>query len=145
MIHNLLLCYVMKNFNRRDSHGHHGSKRRELAQHAHSRGSHTFTHALTSTQPYNHLARSASSAISFHCNWSSSMHDTNIRPTVPSLAVPVSGDFQFSMKHPRTQTELTNWDDFQAYLSRTVCTYHRHSVAAVVELQQQWQSLLQFG
>ena len=27
----------MKNFNRRSSHGHHGSKRRELTQHAHSR------------------------------------------------------------------------------------------------------------
>jgi hypothetical protein len=40
----------MKNFNRRNSHGHHGSKRRELAQHAHSRGSHAFTHTLTSTQ-----------------------------------------------------------------------------------------------
>ena len=28
----------MKNFNRRSSHGHRGSKRRGLAQHAHSRG-----------------------------------------------------------------------------------------------------------
>ena len=27
----------MKNFIRRGSHGHHGSKRRKLAQHAHSR------------------------------------------------------------------------------------------------------------
>ena len=40
----------MKEFNRRSSHGHHGSKRRELAQHAHSRVSQAFTHALTSTQ-----------------------------------------------------------------------------------------------
>ena len=38
------------NNNRRNSHGHHGSKRRELAQHAHSRGSHAFTRTLTSTQ-----------------------------------------------------------------------------------------------
>ena len=30
---------IMKNFNRHSSHGHHGSKRHELAQHAHSRGS----------------------------------------------------------------------------------------------------------
>ena len=30
---------IIKNFNRRSSHGHHGSKRRELAQNAHSRGS----------------------------------------------------------------------------------------------------------
>ena len=40
----------MKNFNRRSSHGHHGSKRLELAQDAHSRGSHAFTHTRTSTQ-----------------------------------------------------------------------------------------------
>ena len=36
----------MKNSNRRRSHGHHGSKRRELAQHAHSHGPHAFTHTL---------------------------------------------------------------------------------------------------
>ena len=41
---------VMKNVNRRSSHGHHGSKCRELAKHAHSRGSHAFTRTLTSTQ-----------------------------------------------------------------------------------------------
>ena len=40
----------MKNFNRRSSRGNHGSKRRELVQHTHSRGSHAFTHTLTSTQ-----------------------------------------------------------------------------------------------
>ena len=40
----------MKSFNRRDSHGNHGSKHRELAQHAHSHGSHSFAHTLTSTQ-----------------------------------------------------------------------------------------------
>ena len=39
-----------KNFNRRSSHGHHGSKRRELAQAAHSHGPQAFTHTLTSTQ-----------------------------------------------------------------------------------------------
>ena len=39
----------MMNINRCNSHGHHGSKRRELAQHAHSSGSHAFTHTLTST------------------------------------------------------------------------------------------------
>ena len=37
------------NFNWRSSHGHHGSKRRELTQHAHSRGSHAFTHTLINT------------------------------------------------------------------------------------------------
>ena len=42
---------TMKNFNRRNFHGHdHGSKWRELAQHAHSHGSHAFTDTLTSTQ-----------------------------------------------------------------------------------------------
>ena len=40
----------MNNFNRLDSHGHHGSKRRKLVQHAHSHGSHAFTHILTWTQ-----------------------------------------------------------------------------------------------
>ena len=35
---------------RRNSYGHHGSKRHELAQHVHSRGSHAFTHILLSTQ-----------------------------------------------------------------------------------------------
>ena len=37
---------MKKNFNRRGFHGQHGSKRRELAQHAHSRGSHAFTRTL---------------------------------------------------------------------------------------------------
>ena len=40
----------MKNFNRPCSHGHHGSKRRKLVQHAHSCGSHAIAHTLTSTQ-----------------------------------------------------------------------------------------------
>ena len=40
---------IMTNFNRRNSHGHHGSKRHELVQHAHSHGSPAFTHTLTST------------------------------------------------------------------------------------------------
>ena len=41
---------MMKNCNRRDSHCKHGSKRRELTQHAHSHGSHALTHTLTTTQ-----------------------------------------------------------------------------------------------
>ena len=40
----------MKNCNRRNSHGHQGSKRSELAQHAGSHGSHAFTHTLTPTR-----------------------------------------------------------------------------------------------
>ena len=40
----------MKTFNRRSTHSDHGSKSRKLAQHAHSLGSHTFTHTRTSTQ-----------------------------------------------------------------------------------------------
>ena len=42
----IIVIIIMKNFHRRSSHGHRGSKRRELAQHAHSRGSHAFTHTL---------------------------------------------------------------------------------------------------
>ena len=42
------IIIIMKNF-RHDSHGHHGSKRRKLAQHADSHGLHAFTHTLTST------------------------------------------------------------------------------------------------
>ena len=52
----------MKNFNWRTFHGHHGSKRRELEQHAHSHGSHAFPHTPTSTQ-LTHGVRSASVAI----------------------------------------------------------------------------------
>ena len=47
----------MKNFNRSSSNGHHDSKLRELAQHAHSRGSHTYTHTLKSTQLQPHCAK----------------------------------------------------------------------------------------
>ena len=46
----VFLVVIMKNFNRRDSHGHHGSKRRELAQHAHSLGSQAFTYTFASRQ-----------------------------------------------------------------------------------------------
>ena len=46
----LLFFLIMKNFNRRSSHSRHGSKRRKVAQHAHSRGSHVFTHTFTSIQ-----------------------------------------------------------------------------------------------
>ena len=42
----LLLIIIIKNFNRRNAHGYHGSKRLELAQHAHSREWHAFTHTL---------------------------------------------------------------------------------------------------
>ena len=41
-----MLCHVLKNFNRCNSHGHHDSKRHELKQHAHSHGSHGFTCTL---------------------------------------------------------------------------------------------------
>ena len=46
----IVIIITMKNFNRRNSHGHHGSKRHELAQHTHFSGSHAFSHTLTSTQ-----------------------------------------------------------------------------------------------
>ena len=41
-----IIIMIMKSFNRRGSHGHHGSKRREQEQQAHSHGSHAFTHTL---------------------------------------------------------------------------------------------------
>ena len=46
------MIIIMKNFNRRNSHmsSYYGSKHRELAQHAHSSGSHAFSYTLTSTQ-----------------------------------------------------------------------------------------------
>ena len=53
----------MKNFNRRNSHGHHDSKRCELAQHAHTWITCIHSH-FTSTR-YNHVVRNASSAINF--------------------------------------------------------------------------------
>ena len=53
----------MKNFNRCNSHGHHGSKHRELAQHAHSRGSQAFTHTLDINTVTTTVVQSASSAI----------------------------------------------------------------------------------
>ena len=55
----------MKNLNWRRHHGHPGSTRRELAQHAHSRGSHGVTHTFTKLHQdsYNHFVQSASSAI----------------------------------------------------------------------------------
>ena len=48
----IIIIIIMKNFNRHDSHGHHSSKRRELAQHALTwiTPIQWFTHALTSTQ-----------------------------------------------------------------------------------------------
>ena len=58
----------MKNFNRRSSHGHHGSKRRELAPHAHSRGSYAFTHTPTSTQL---RPRCAKRQLSYYIIWNS--------------------------------------------------------------------------
>ena len=45
----IIIILLIKIFNWRSFHGHHGSKRRELAQHTHSRGSHAFTHTLTVT------------------------------------------------------------------------------------------------
>ena len=46
----LLLLLWKRTFYRRNYHGHHGWKRRELAQYAHSRRSHAFNNTLTSTQ-----------------------------------------------------------------------------------------------
>ena len=45
----MVIIIIMNCNSRGSSHSHHGPKRRELAQHAHWRGSHAFAHALTST------------------------------------------------------------------------------------------------
>ena len=42
----ILIIMIMKNFNRRNFIGHHGLKRRELAQHLHSHRSNAFSHTL---------------------------------------------------------------------------------------------------
>ena len=62
----ICLIIIMKNrgFNRRSSHCHNGSKRRELAQHAHARGSQAFIHSHTYINSYNHVVRIAGWAIS---------------------------------------------------------------------------------
>ena len=39
----------MKNFKRRNSYGHHGSKRRALVQYVHSPGSHSFSRTFINT------------------------------------------------------------------------------------------------
>ena len=62
----IIIIVTMKNFNRCSSRGHHGSKRHKLAQHAHSRGSHSthwLTHLHQHQHSYNHVVWSASSAI----------------------------------------------------------------------------------
>ena len=60
----------MKNFNRRSSSGHHGSEHREqLAQHAHSRGSHAFTHTLPSVQLQPRCAKAPAQLLLFSAYW----------------------------------------------------------------------------
>ena len=62
------ITIITNKCNRRNAHGHHGSNRRELSQHAHSHGSQLFTHTLYIHQhSYNHVVRSASSAIACQC------------------------------------------------------------------------------
>ena len=59
---------IKENINRRSCHGHHGSKRRELAQHntrTHVDRTHSLTHLHQHS--YNHFVPSASSAIIFQC------------------------------------------------------------------------------
>ena len=59
-----IIIIIMKNFNKRSSHVDHGSKHRELAQHAHLRGPHAFTLTLyINTVITTFIVRSASSAI----------------------------------------------------------------------------------
>ena len=53
----------MKKFNRRSSHGHHGSKRRELVQHTHTHVDRTHSLTQLHQHSYNHFVQSASSPI----------------------------------------------------------------------------------
>ena len=62
-------CYlfmIMKNFNRHNFHGHHGSKLSELVQHTLTWIARIHSHTLHQ-HSYNHVVRSASSAIIFQC------------------------------------------------------------------------------
>ena len=54
-----VIIIIMKNFNRHSFHGHHGSKRRDLAQHTHWCGSHAF---LNSFGPITALITASESA-----------------------------------------------------------------------------------
>ena len=45
----IIIIIVMKNFNRRSSHGHHGSKRHELAPHALTWIAHIHSHTYMNT------------------------------------------------------------------------------------------------
>ena len=70
----------MKNFNRRSSHG---SKRCELAQHAHSHGSHAFTHTTQiPSRGVKHKLSYCSSVHAVHC---SSVHVSIIHWTLHGL------------------------------------------------------------
>ena len=61
----IIIIIMMKNFNRRSFHGHHGSKRRELAQHAHTHVDRTHSLTQLHQHSYIHVERSASSAITY--------------------------------------------------------------------------------
>ena len=81
----------MKNFNRRSSHGYHGSKRRELAQHAHSHGLHT----VTSTQLQ---SRCAKHQLSYYSIWNQ----------IIILKVPEEGGANRSTREKKTDSLPAN-------------------------------------
>ena len=85
----------MKNFNTRSSHGHHGSKRRELAQHAHSRRSHALTHTLAPTQLQ---PRYAKCQLSYYIIWNQ----------ICNLKVPEGGGAYRSSRTKKTDSLPAN-------------------------------------
>ena len=70
--HALAHIIVMMNFNCRSSQGHHGLKCRELKQHAHSRGSHAFTHTYintVTTTSYMYTSAAGKFSVQIHMKW----------------------------------------------------------------------------
>ena len=64
----LMIIIIIMNFDRRSSHGHHGSKRHELAQHAHSCGLHALARTLSLT-PTQLQRRCAKRQLSYCRTW----------------------------------------------------------------------------
>ena len=69
------ITIIIKNFNRRNSHGHNSSKRCKLAQHAHSHGSNAFTHTFTSTE----LQTCAKRQLSYYRIWNQHFFERYLR------------------------------------------------------------------
>ena len=76
----IIIIIIMKNFNRHNSHDRHGSKRRDLAQHAYSRGSQAFIHTLTLTQLQ---PRGAKRQLGYYIIWNKSTRGRGSKSEYP--------------------------------------------------------------